>query len=47
MIDDYMLNKVLDKIKEIASIKKMMILRFCLLSLTYFEKCCYINDMCY
>ena len=47
MIDDYMLNKVLDKIKEITSIKKMMILRFWLLSLTYFEKCCYINDMCY
>ena len=41
MVDDYMLDKVLEKIKIIIDIESLMILRY------YFKKFCDINDMRY
>ena len=51
MVDDYILDNVLDKIKEIIGTEKI-ILRFRMIKMinwqmAYFKKCCDINGICY
>ena len=52
IVDDYTLDKVLDKIKRISIInlednKIMISTDDIIFRRYYFKKCCHVNDMCY